>query len=48
MVKAGVKKSFPEAAIIKIERDRRGYEVRLNNGFEVEFDTDFNVIDIDD
>ena len=36
MVKAGVKKSFPEAAIIKIERDRRGYEVRLNNGFEVE------------
>ena len=48
MVKAGVKKSFPEATIIKIERDRRGYEVRLNNGFEVEFDTDFNVIDIDD
>lgn len=47
-IKASVKKSFPGATIIKLDRDRRGYDVKLNNGMEIEFDKKFQVIDIDD
>ena len=47
-IKANVKKTFPAATIIKIDRDRRGYDVKLNNGMEIEFDKKFNVVDIDD
>lgn len=34
--------------ILGIERDRQSYEVKLGNGFEVKFDKQFRVIDIDD
>ena len=37
-----------DIAKIKIDRDRRGYDVKLNNGMEIEFDKKFNVVDIDD
>ena len=36
------------AMILGIERDRQSYEVKLGNGFEVKFDKQFRVIDIDD
>ena len=47
-IKAHVKSTFPDAAIIKIDRDYRGYEVKLSNGLELEFNKYFQLIDIDD
>ena len=47
-IKNSVKTSFPGTSIIKIDRNRRGYEVKLNNGLEIEFNREFQVIDIDD
>ena len=47
-IKKSVKTSFPGTSIIKIDRNRRGYEVKLNNGLEIEFNREFQVIDIDD
>ena len=47
-IKANIAATFPGAIILKIDRNRRGYEVKLNNGLEVEFSPDFQVIDIDD
>ena len=47
-IKTSIANSFPGAIILKIDRNRRGYEVKLNNGLEVEFSPDFQVIDIDD
>ncbi len=43
-----VKENFPQTQIVKIERDRRSWEVKLSNRLEIEFDSQFNVIDIDD
>jgi len=42
-----VKKQYPNTKILKIEKDNRSYEVKLSNGWEVKFDKNFNVIDID-
>ena len=47
-IKVSVKTTFPGAVIIKLDRDRRGYDVKLNNGMELEFNKNFQVIDIDD
>ena len=47
-IKASVKKTFPGATIIKLDRDRRGYDVKLNNGMELEFNKKFEIVDIDD
>ena len=48
-IKAGVEKTFPGSVIVKIDRDRRGtYDVKLNIGMELEFNSYFQVIDIDD
>lgn len=41
-------KNYPDAKILKIEKtDRKGYEVDLNNGFDIEFDKKLNVIEFD-
>ena len=40
--------SLEDIAKIKIDRDRHGYDVKLNNGMEIEFDKKFNVVDIVD
>ena len=37
----------PDAKIISLEKDRYSYEVKLNNRWEIKFDTKFNVIDMD-
>ena len=47
-IKANIQATFPNALILKSDRNRRGYEVKLNNGLEVEFSPTFQVIDIDD
>ena len=33
--------------ILKIERDKKDYEVKLSNRTELKFDLKFNLIDID-
>lgn len=43
-----VASKFPNSYIIKIDRDRREYEVDLNNNLEIRFDLKFNVIGYDD
>ena len=47
-IKTNINATFPGAIILKIDRNRRGYEVKLNNGLEVEYSPTFQVIDIDD
>lgn len=47
-IKTKVKTTFPGATILKLDRDRRGYSVKLNNGMEIEFDKKFQVVEIDD
>lgn len=43
-----VAKNYPDAKVLKIEvTDRKGYEVDLSNGFDIEFDKKMNVRDID-
>lgn len=43
-----VSKNYPNTEIIKIEKENRGrYEVELTNGFDLKFDSKFNLIDID-
>ena len=37
LIKAHVKATFPGAVITKIDRNRRGYEVKLSNGLEMEY-----------
>lgn len=42
-----VRSSYPDAKIVKIDKDRREYEVKLSNRMELTFDLRFNLIDID-
>ena len=39
--------NYPDAFIRSIERDRHDYEVKLSNRWEIKFDLNFNVIDLD-
>ena len=43
-----VKKNYPQTTILKIERDRRTYEIELSNRLELKFNNSFQLIDIDD
>lgn len=43
-----VKKNYPQTTILKIERDRRTYEIELSNRLELKFNNSFLLIDIDD
>ncbi len=40
--------NYPENTIIDVERDNEGYEVTLNNGVELEFDLDGNLLSEED
>ena len=43
-----VSQQVPAAKVVKIEvTDRKGYEVDLSNGFDIEFDKKFRVVEID-
>lgn len=43
-----VKTTYPDAQILQIERDSRGWEIKLSNRWEITFDKQMRVIDIDD
>lgn len=47
-IRATVQQTFPGATIIKIDRVRKGYEVKLNNRMEMKFNKRFNIIEFDD
>ncbi len=42
-----VKQNYSGCKILKIEKDRNEYEVKLSNGIEITFNKNFAVIDID-
>lgn len=42
-----VKKNYPSAKILEIERDRSEYDVKLSTGMEITFNKKFQVTDID-
>ena len=46
-IKKYVETNYPEAKVLSIERDRYYYEVKLSNFWEIKFDMNFNVIDMD-
>ena len=43
-----IKHNFADSPIVKIEREKRGYEVELKKGLELEFDKKGQCLDIDD
>lgn len=44
-----VKTTYPDAQILQIERDDRGeYEIKLSNRWEITFNKQMQVVDIDD
>lgn len=47
-IQAYVKKRFPNAKITQYERGTRKQEIKLNNGFELEFDLNGNFRKLDD
>lgn len=47
-IMANISATFPETGIVKIDRDRQGYDVKLSTGFELEFNRNFQLVDMDD
>lgn len=43
-----VSQSHPNMTIVKISRDLNNWDIELNNGLDLEFDKNFNVIEIGD
>ena len=43
-----VSENYPDARVLKIERDSRGYDVKLSNRLELDFNNEFEIVDIDD
>lgn len=46
-ISAYTSQHHPEMKIIKISRNNKGYEIKLNNGIEIDFDKKFNMIKYD-
>ena len=46
-IKKHLTEQFPEQTVIKIERDKKGYEVKLKNKLELKFNHAFQLTDID-
>lgn len=47
-ITAYVTTNFPGAIIKKLEKKYRGWEIELNNGLELKFNSNFKVMEIDD
>lgn len=47
-IRTYAKNNYPDTKILKIEKDRGEYEIKLSNGLEITFNKNFQVIDIDD
>ena len=43
-----VAKNFAGRKIVSIDRDKRDWEVKLDNGLDLKFDLQFRLIEIDD
>ena len=43
-----VSRLHPTQSIVKISKDGLGWDIKLSNGIEIEFDKRFNVVDFDD
>jgi hypothetical protein len=46
-IKTYIQKNYPGKCIVKLDRHRSVYEVKINNGMEIEFNRNFQVIDVD-
>ena len=46
-VREYVAQKYPGEKILKIERDRGNYELKLSNRYELTFNSDYRIIDID-
>ena len=42
-----ISENYSDVKVLKIERDKKEYEVKLSNKWELKFDLQFNLIDID-
>jgi len=42
-----VRSHYPHSKIVKIERDRKGYEIELSGDIDISFNKNFEVTDID-
>ena len=47
-IQSKINELYPGTQVLKIERDGNGYELKLSNRQELEFDTKFRLTDIDD
>lgn len=47
-IRAAIDADFDGARVRSIERDRREYDVELENGLDLTFDLQFRLIDVDD
>jgi len=47
-IKKHLTEQFPGQTVIKIERDKKGYEIKLKNKLELKFNHAFQLTDIDD
>ena len=47
-IKNYINENYSDSRVLKIERDSRGYEVKLSNKLELKFNNDFKIVDIDD
>lgn len=43
-----LKSNYPEHRIVQFEKDRKGYELKLSNGLELNFNKNFQLVEIDD
>ncbi len=46
-IKDYVSANYKDAKIVEIDRDKRNYEIKLNSGLELKFDSKFNLIKTD-
>jgi hypothetical protein len=46
-IKEYVSSNYPGEKILKIERDRGYYELKLSNRYELTFNKNYNIVDID-
>ncbi len=47
-IRTYVQTNYPDTKILSIERNKKGYEIKLSNRLEITFDSNLNAIDIDD
>ena len=47
-VRKYVAEQYPGAGILKLERDKKGYEVKLSTKLKLKFDLNFNLTEVDD